>query len=171
MKENVFLVGPRAVGKTTLGRMLAAELGLVFVDTDEEIKAETNLSVVEIVAEDGWEAFRRVESRILARVAEGCGQVVATGGGAILSEGNRELLRRRGVVFYLMAEAATLARRLEASPESGQRPSLTGVNPAQEVARVLAEREPLYMAVADHIMRTEDDPKSLIDDARLKMGL
>lgn len=141
--ENIFLIGPRASGKTTLGRKLAAHLKRPFVDTDRRIRLATGRTVAEIVEQGGWEAFRQIECDVLADVALFSGQVVSCGGGIVLREENREILKK-GLTFYLKADPEVLAERLMRNPENAQRPSLTGASIAQEVRQVLAERAPLY---------------------------
>lgn len=141
--ENIFLIGPRASGKTTLGRKLAARLKRPFVDTDRRIQLATGMTVARIVEQGGWEAFRQAEQDVLADVALFSGQVVSCGGGIVLRQANRDILKK-GLTFYLKGEPEMLAERLLRDPENAQRPSLTGAAIADEVRQVLAERAPLY---------------------------
>lgn len=159
MSITIFLVGPRAVGKTTIGKRLAGSLGLQFVDTDTCLKESEKLSVADIVTKEGWEGFRKRESAVLRKVTaescpEGPGKVVATGGGMVLAEQNRVYMRKSGMVFFLLAPAEVLAARLEANPDLKQRPSLTGKSVTEEVAQILAERESLYRDAAHHVIDT-----------------
>jgi len=147
----IFLIGARASGKSTLGRLLAEELHLAFVDTDQYIRAAGGLEVDEIVAQSGWPVFRAQESAALRECAQPH-TVVATGGGMVLDPHNREFMRATGTVFYLDVPARILASRLAADPRTAGRPSLTGRPPAEEIAQVLAEREPLYRAAAHRII-------------------
>lgn len=144
---NIYLIGPRACGKTTLGRLLAARLKRPFVDTDRRIRLATGQTVAELVEAGGWEGFRQAEAEALADVALFSGQVVSCGGGIVLREENRETLAK-GLVLYLRAEPEVLAARLAHNPETAQRPSLTGASVADEVRQVLAERAPLYEGLA-----------------------
>ena len=169
--DNVFLIGPRAGGKTTLGRKLAGVLNMRFVDTDNLVEEAAGQSIAEIVAEKGWQAFRRQEAHVLARVAAQGGQVVATGGGIVLLDENRALLSRQAVVCYLMADAATLMERLKKDARPGQRPALTDLAPADEVVGTLMEREPLYMSTAHHVLRAEKPLDGLLAEIREKLSI
>ena len=145
----IFLIGARACGKSTLGRLLAERLRLAFADTDQHLCAAAGMEVDEIVARNGWPAFRTLESAALRECAQ-ARTVVATGGGMALDPRNREFMRATGTVFFLDVPAQVLATRLTQDPRATQRPSLTGLPPAEEIARVLAEREPVYRAAAHH---------------------
>jgi shikimate kinase len=147
----IFLIGARASGKSTLGRLLAEALGFAFADTDQHVRAASGLEVDELVARSGWAAFRALESTALRECARPR-TVVATGGGMVLDQGNREFMRAAGTVFFLEVPAQLLSSRLAKDPLAAQRPSLTGLPPADEAARVLAEREPLYRAAAHHVI-------------------
>lgn len=158
----IYLTGPRACGKTSLGRALAAALGLPFVDTDHSLRERSGEEVADIVAREGWEGFRRRESATLREVAAELEHapaaagaaaladapawrgVVATGGGMVLAEENRRFMRETGRVFFLDVPVAELVRRLSCDPLEAQRPSLTGGSLTEEVAGVLAQRLPLY---------------------------
>lgn len=172
--DNYFLVGLRGSGKSTLGRRLAQDLGLAFVDTDEQVVAAAGMSIAQLVAAQGWEAFRDLESDVLRQVAQGQGQVVATGGGIILRPQNREVLRGRGAVFYLMASIPALLARLTADPLAHQRPALPGSENAalaDELRQALADREHLYLEVA-HMLLGADKPleelaAEILEKARL----
>ena len=159
----IFLVGARASGKTTVGRRLAEELALPFVDTDLYMKEALGLTVADVVEREGWAGFRRRESEALRAVsAGGRPQVVATGGGMVLAAANRDLMRERGLVFYLAAPAEVLAARLAADPQAAQRPSLTGHSLTEEVAQILKERESLYQAAAHHQIEATADLEQVI---------
>lgn len=170
-EANIFLVGLRGSGKTTLGRVLAARLGMPFVDTDEEIVRRAGKDISNIVADSGWEAFRSMEANVLQEVCTGAGQVVATGGGIVLDPQNRLLLDRSGVVFYLMADLSVLMQRLAKDPLAGQRPALTSLSPDRELVRCLQERGPLYMTVANHVLFAERTPGELVEAVLEKLGL
>jgi shikimate kinase len=145
----IFLIGARASGKSTLGRLLAETLQLAFADTDQHIHAASGMEVDELVARSGWPAFRARESAVLRECAQPR-TVVATGGGMVLDPRNREFMRAAGTAFFLDVPAPILASRLAETPLAAQRPSLTGLPPAEEIPHVLAEREPLYRATAHH---------------------
>jgi shikimate kinase len=151
LKRNIFLIGPRACGKTSVGSRLAEGLGREFVDTDHSLVASVGMEIAEYVEQNGWAAFRDREAETLAREAAPGGRVIGCGGGIVLREENRAVLKT-GVTLYLKAEPDELARRLEADPNEAQRPSLTGRSIADEVREVLAERAPLYEGCADAVV-------------------
>jgi shikimate kinase len=163
-EANIYLIGARASGKTTLGRRLAAKLKRPFVDTDQRIRLRTGKTVAEIVEQGGWAAFREEETLALSEVAVFTGQVVSCGGGIVLSQENRDMLAG-GRVFYLKASAEVLAERLEHSPGHAQRPSLTGADITAEVRQVLAEREELYLSCARVVLRADQPLEALVEQA------
>jgi len=148
--RNIYLVGPRASGKTTIGRLLAEALKRPFLDLDEEFTENTGRTIADVVESEGWEAFRDLETAVLAAVAETPGHVVATGGGVVLKARNREILSQ-GVAVYLQADAEKVVTRLMAELLPEQRPALTGLSLEDEVRKTVREREPYYLAVAQLI--------------------
>ncbi len=168
-EANIYLIGARASGKTTLGRRLSAKLKRPFVDTDQRVRLRTGKTVADIVAAGGWEAFRDEESLALSEVAVFTGQVVSCGGGIVLRQENRDLLAA-GRVFYLKAPAEVLARRLERSPGKAQRPSLTGADIKTELRQVLAEREALYLDCAGVVLRADQPLEALVGEALAEIG-
>ena len=150
----LFLVGARASGKTTIGKALARSLGLPFADTDQHLLHRAGLTVEQIVAAEGWPGFRSRESLALQEVSDAhpAGCVVSTGGGMVLAEENRLLMRQRGMVIFLDAPAQTLAERLSRNPVNCQRPSLTGKGLIEEIGQILDERRHLYEQAAHHIV-------------------
>jgi shikimate kinase len=147
--RNLVLIGGRACGKTSVGKALALALKRPFVDLDEVLVAQAGCSIAELVAASGWPEFRRREKELVAHCAGLSGQVLAPGGGVVLDPENVQKLRKHGLVIWLMADPATLGQRLSGDQGSQEfRPSLTGADPVAEMARVLAEREPLYRAAA-----------------------
>ena len=156
MGHTIYLVGARAAGKTTFGGALARQLGCNYVDTDIHLRETTGETVADIVAREGWDGFRKRESAVLRAV---------TGGGMVLAEENRRFMRENGIVLYLSAPAEVLASRLQANPNAAQRPTLTGKSIAEEVAEVLAAREPLYRETATHILNAAATPKELLAEA------
>ena len=145
MNEHIFLIGYRATGKTTIGRLLAERLRFDFVDTDRLICKARDTDVRSIVAEEGWEGFRRYEAEALSEAAVGQCRVVATGGGAILHPQLWKTIREKALVVWLSADLAVLVARLKRSGKgNASRPSLTGSAIHAEIEDVLAERMPLY---------------------------
>ncbi len=164
--RGLVLIGYRGTGKSTVGRLLAERSGRRFLDADREIEARSGRSIASIFAERGEAAFRDREERTLAElVAEAPGAILATGGGTVLREANRRRLRDFGFVAWLTAEPAELARRL-AADRSGlaDRPALTGAGTLDEIARVLADRTPLYRGLADAVIPTDGrDPRDVVE--------
>jgi shikimate kinase len=147
--RNLVLIGGRACGKTSVGKALAQALERPFVDLDDVLVAQAGCSIAELVTAAGWPEFRRREKALVAHYSKLPGQVLAPGGGVVLDPENVKNLREHGLVIWLIAEPATLGRRLTGDQGSQEfRPSLTGADPVAEMARVLAEREPLYRAAA-----------------------
>lgn len=150
-RGNIFLVGMMGAGKTTLGRALAQRLRLRFVDTDRIMVDRTGVPVRTIFEIEGEDGFRRRESALLAEVAEGDAQVIATGGGAILARENRELMRQRGTVIYLRANVDNLWERTR---HDSSRPLLATPDPRATLASLLEARDPLYREAAHVIVDT-----------------
>jgi shikimate kinase len=153
---NIYLIGYRCTGKTSVGRLLAGRIGWGFADSDAEICAPLGLSVTQIVARQGWDGFRRLEARAMGRLCGRDATVVATGGGVVLCAENVRLMKANGVVIWLQAAPATIAARLRADTGSGdQRPGLTSLDPDQEIVATLADRGPLYETAADFTVITD----------------
>ena len=149
--SNIFLIGMMGAGKTTIGRALARRLALEFADTDRELVERTGVSVATVFEIEGEEGFRRRESALLAELAARSGLVVATGGGAVLREANRELMRAHGTVVYLRAR---LDRLWERTRHDSSRPLLQTPDPRATLAQLLEAREPLYLACAHVVVDT-----------------
>jgi shikimate kinase len=151
---NLVLIGYRGTGKSTVGRLLAARLGRELVSTDAEIVKRAQCTIPEIVAQDGWEYFRDLESDICRELAGRDQLVIDTGGGAILRPQNVEALKKNGTVFWLTASVETIAKRIGSD---NQRPSLTGTKSfVDEVQDVSRERAPKYQSAADHVISTDN---------------
>ena len=151
----IFLVGMMGVGKTTIGRQLAAALGREFIDLDQAIEARCGVRIATIFDIEGEAGFRRRETAALDEYTRRPGLVLATGGGAVLSEANRRMLSERGCVVYLRAGVDELYRRV--ARDRG-RPMLRAEDPRQRIVDLLALREPLYESVADVTLDTGDQP-------------
>jgi len=151
---NIVLIGYRGTGKSMVGSLLAARLGRELVSTDAEIVKRAKRTIPEVVAQEGWEYFRNLESDICEELASRDRLVIDTGGGAILRTQNVEALKKNGIVFWLTASVATIAKRIGGN---NQRPSLTGTKSfVDEIQDVLRERTPKYQAAADHRIETDD---------------
>ncbi|HEU0265304.1 MAG TPA: shikimate kinase [Geobacterales bacterium] len=141
MIKNIILTGFMGSGKSTVGRLLAERLSWSFVDLDAEIVAQAGMSVSDIFAKLGEPHFRQIERQILQRVLlEEC-QVVATGGGVVLQEDNRRLLRQRGLVINFTASVESILQRV-ATDHS--RPLLSTDRSPERIKQMIAEREPCY---------------------------
>lgn len=150
---NIVLIGYRGTGKSTVGRLLASRLGRQLVSTDAEIVKRAQRSVPEIIAQEGWEYFRDLESDICGELADRDQLVIDTGGGAILRTQNIDTLKKHGTVFWLTASVETIVKRIGGDD---QRPSLTGTKSfVDEIQDVLQERVPKYQAAADHVIATD----------------
>lgn len=158
------LIGYRACGKSTIGPLVARRLGWAFCDLDHAITARIAMPIAAYFAAHGEAAFRDAESAELRTTLEKPGDLVlATGGGCVLRDDNRGILRAfGGLCVYLDVPAEILSERLR--HDAGGRPSLTGGAVADEVARVLAVREPLYRAVADVVLDGTRAIAALVDE-------
>jgi len=151
---NIVLIGYRGTGKSTVGRLLAARLGRELVSTDAEIVKRAQRAIPEIVAQQGWDYFRDLESDICQELSSRDHLVIDTGGGAILRPQNIEALKKNGTAFWLTASVETIVKRIGSD---NQRPSLTGTKSfVDEIQDVLQERMPKYQAAADHVIETDN---------------
>jgi 3-dehydroquinate synthase len=148
---NIVLVGMMGAGKTTVGRMLAKQLGKTFIDSDEEIQKRTGVKVSHIFDVEGEEGFRQRESCVLQDLVKLDNIVLATGGGAVLKPDNREVLQKNGVVIYLKSGVHDLWQRTR---HDHNRPLLQTANPRARLQELFEQRDPIYTAVADHIIHT-----------------
>jgi shikimate kinase len=151
MGGTIFLVGMMGAGKTTIGRALARKLGLEFADTDRELVGRTGVAVATIFEIEGEAGFRKRETALLAELSQRDGAVIATGGGAVISEENRRLMRENGTVVYLRARLESLWERTR---HDSSRPLLATADPKATLAALLEQREPLYLEVAHVVVDT-----------------
>ncbi len=149
--NNVFLVGPMGVGKTTIGKHLSEELNLQLFDTDREIEARAGADIPWIFDVEGEEGFRQREIRVLDALSQQQGIVLATGGGIVLKQENRQALASRGTVVYLTAPIDLLVER---TSKDKKRPLLQQDDPRAVLEKTLEVRDPLYREVADFIVST-----------------
>ena len=157
--RNVFLVGMMASGKSTIGRRLASMLDLGFEDTDQLVESRAGADIAWIFDMEGEAGFRKREHAALADATARSGIVLATGGGAVLREDNRCLLRRHGTVVYLQASADVIVER---AGRDRRRPLLDVANVAEQVETLLRERGPLYESVAHLTVATDRRPARAI---------
>jgi shikimate kinase len=150
-KDSIFLVGLMGAGKTTVGKLLAKQLGKTFIDADHEIEARTGVKIPVIFEIEGEAGFRKREEAVIADLASRSNIVLGTGGGAILSARNRELLRALGTVVYLRGTPDQLFERTR---HDKNRPLLQTGDPLAKLRELFAERDPLYREVADLVVVT-----------------
>jgi len=158
--RNIILTGYMGTGKTSAGKLLASKLGYRLLDLDSMIVEQERTSINDIFAARGEAYFRQVESELLSRALEGERIVVSTGGGAVISEHNRRLMRKAGVVVNLTATPAAVLKRLEGDDA---RPLLRDEKGMDKVRTMLAEREPFY---ADADIRIDTTGKNVEDVVR-----
>ena len=148
---NIYLVGMMGAGKTTVGRLLARRLRLRFVDSDREIEARCGVKIPVIFEIEGEAGFRAREALAIEALTALGGVVLATGGGAVLAEPNRQHLAARGIVVYLSARPEDLYERVR---HDRNRPLLAGGEPLTRLRELHVQRDPLYRSVADIVLET-----------------
>lgn len=148
--KTVVLVGMMGAGKTAVGTALARQLGVPFRDSDEEIVRAANRSIAEIFERDGEPFFRSRETEVISRLLRGTPCVLSTGGGAFLSEANRQLIHDVGVSVWLKADLEILWQRVR---HKTTRPLLRTANPRETLRTLYEARQPLY-AQADIVVES-----------------
>ncbi len=161
---KIFLIGYRCTGKTTIGKSLAQQLKFRFMDTDRLIENNSQLSIADIVKNEGWEAFRALEKETLFNTEEIDKAVIATGGGIIIDPENRNFLTQHGRTIWLDAELNTVINRLNKDKNTcSSRPPLTDQNLLKETRELMKQRKPLYESTADiKIDTTHQPPEKII---------
>lgn len=152
-RMNVILIGLMGSGKTTVGRLVAQKLGFQFVDTDHLVTEEAGLTIPQIFEREGEAGFRIRESAVLRRLLNRERSVIATGGGIATQERNHPVLRHLGWIVWLEAEPAALFRRTSGAHD---RPLLQDSNPKEKLRELLRSRQPLYAALADLRIPTDN---------------
>ena len=147
---NIYLIGYRCTGKTTVGQALAKRLGREFIDADDCLEAKAGRTIQEIFATDGEPVFRRLECEVIAELADQSDKIIAAGGGAVLNDDNVAQMKRSGLRVLLEADAKTIHERMQADVRTAQqRPSLTDKKPDEEIEHLLEFRRPYYDRAAD----------------------
>jgi shikimate kinase len=159
-RRSIVLVGMMGAGKSSVGRRLAARLGIPFVDADIEIEKAAGMTITEIFAAHGEPYFRAGETRVIARLLESGPQVLATGGGAFMNADTRSTIRVKGISVWLRATLEVLSRRIK---RRSDRPLLTNADPVETLRRLMDERYPVY-AEADLTVESRDVPHEAIVD-------
>ncbi len=149
---SIFLIGPMGAGKSAVGRQLADELGLAFIDSDDEIESRNGVDIPYIFEREGESGFRARERQIIDDLSQMPGIVLATGGGAAQDPLTRERLGERGRVVYLHASVEQQLRRTRGGRE---RPMLKTGDPREVLEALMAVRDPQYRQIADVIVETD----------------
>src|SRR5580704_9945624 len=166
--RSVVLVGMMGVGKSSIGRRLAARLGVPFVDADSEIEKAAGMSIADIFARHGEADFRSGEARVIARLLDGGPQVLATGGGAVMNPATCAAIKAKGISIWLSAEFDVLMRRI--NKRKNDRPMLQTADPAARLRELLAEREPVY-ALADITVKSREVPhEAIVTEIMIDLG-
>jgi len=159
VSPRAVIVGPPGSGKSTVGPLLAAALGVPFRDVDADIVAEQGRSIADIFADDGEPVFRKLEEEAVAKALEEHEGVLSLGGGAPITPGTRVLLKTHTVVFLNVGMAAGVQR----TGLSGARPLLAGVNPRATYKKLLDDRLPVYREVATVEIDTDErSPREIV---------
>ena len=146
---HIFLVGMPGAGKTTIGRQLAKRIGRMFADVDHEIEARTGVRIPLIFEYEGEAGFRARETQVLKALVDAPPMVIATGGGAVLREENREVMKCSGMIIYLCVQPDQLYERTR---HDQNRPLLQVSDPLAKLGALFAERDPYYRQLADMVI-------------------
>jgi len=151
-RGNIFIVGPMGAGKTTVGKRLAEQRGMDFVDSDHEIEARCGVDIPYIFEKEGEAGFRKREKQVIAELTARNNIVLATGGGAVTDGDSRQNLAARGFVVYLHA---TVNQQMLRTARCENRPLLQAPNRREVLEKLLEQRDPLYREIADLILDSD----------------
>ncbi len=154
--QPILLVGMMGVGKSTIGRRLAAILNMPFADVDDEIIISANMDISDIFENHGEDHFREGERKVIQRLMDGKQKVIATGGGAFINEQTRALILKQSVSIWLYAELDILVSRVN---RRNNRPLLKNGDPKKIISELSKIRDPIY-ALAQYHIRTDNAPHS-----------
>lgn len=153
-QTNIFLIGPMGAGKTSVGKVLADELSMEYYDTDQIIKERAGANIQWIFDVEGERGYREREAKIIDELTKKQGILLATGGGAILYESNRQALAKHGTVIYLYV---SVDQQVERTKRTDHRPLLKDQqNPRGILEELRKVRGPLYEGIADYTYDTDD---------------
>jgi shikimate kinase len=161
--EPIFLIGMMGSGKTTIGRRLAREIGVSFLDLDREIERRNGVTISTIFEIEGEGGFRSRETQLLYELAQHKGQVMATGGGVVLNPLNRMRLMVSGCVIYLYATPGLLYSRTR---HDKSRPLIQVPDPLNRITQLVVRRDPLYREVADAVIEAGNDMSDIVDQIK-----
>ena len=150
--QNLFLIGPMGAGKSAVGRQLARLLHLDFIDSDDEIESRTGVDIAFIFEKEGEAGFRKREAAVIDELSLRTGVVLATGGGAVIEPANRSALGARGYVVYLRT---SVDQQVARTRKGRERPLLENTDPRETLERLMVEREPMYLEIADLVVDTD----------------
>ena len=159
LPKRVVLVGPMGAGKSTIGRLLARELGYRFLDSDRVIEERCGANIPWIFDVEGEDGFRQRETAILDEMTAEADLVLATGGGAVMRPENHPLLRKNAVVVYLKT---SIEQQVERTRKDRNRTLLQNDDPEGVLRRLFAIRDPLYTRLADIVMFTDRKSPRLV---------
>ncbi len=168
MKKNkIYLVGFMGAGKTTVGRLLSLESGIPFYDLDECIEIECGMSISDIFSKRGEAYFREIESNMLREITENKDRfIMSTGGGVVLREENREVMKKNGVTIYLKGEVENLFQRIK---KETNRPLLDVENPFERFKSLFEQRSSLYDISSDYTVYTDNKSPNMIVSEILRL--
>lgn len=168
MNGTIIVIGFMGCGKSTVGRLLAKELAVPFLDTDEAIERKEGMKISVLFQMKGEEYFRNAETSLLQELLSAKReQVLSTGGGMPLRPENAGLLRQLGAVIYLKSSADTIYGRLR---DNTDRPLLAGENPRRRIEELMELREPIYSAASDDCVATDGKaPAAIVQEILLKV--
>jgi shikimate kinase len=152
---KIILIGYRCTGKTAIGKRLAKRLGIPFIDTDKLVEEAAGKTIKMIIEESGWALFREKEQEAIKTLTFIGKSVIATGGGAVMDEGNAALLKKEGLVIWLVADEETIIKRMGAdAATAGKRPPFSSQDLRKETRDTIAARTPIYRSLADFSIDT-----------------
>lgn len=157
--DNIYLIGLMGAGKTTIGRQLAKALSLPFYDSDKAIEEQTGVDIPTIFEYEGEKGFREREKDMIQELTQINGIVLATGGGVVLKEENRQVLKENGFIVYLQCSVDKILQRTK---RDTQRPLLYTDDPRKQIETLFAEREAYYLSCADFIIETSSMQSKIV---------
>lgn len=157
-RRNIVFVGLMGAGKSAIGRLVAQQLGITFVDTDAEIERVSRMTITDLFAKYGENEFRALEARVIRRLLRGGPKVVSTGGGAFINEVTRNHIKNAGLSLWLRADLDVLWERVN---KRDHRPLLKTENPKATLENLMIKRYPIY-AEADLVIESRDVGKDII---------
>jgi len=162
---NIYLIGYRGTGKTTVAQFLAQRIRWRWVDADVELEQRVGMTIADLFSKEGEQVFRDWETRVLADLAQQNQLIVATGGGVLLREENRQTIKGSGKTVWLKATPETIYKRLHTDETTqSRRPNLTKDGGLREIEKLLEQRTPIYRDCADWEIDTERSSPAAVAD-------